>query len=177
MKFLGGVRQRLGGFYNFPVVLFFPVLDMSNSNLLPVQSVSGMFTCPLPVLFLGAGSPFRKSWNAGEQCTPWLKEGKGLFDKNKFIQFSVTTRCSHHSSCQILVTELVPAFQRDRSPTTKEAHERSILIMGLVFGEGRYVLENALNCNASLCKHMAQSPHMSPGVISVGRGVTLLQES
>ena len=62
-EFLGGVRRRLGGFYNFPVALFFPVLDMSNSNLVPVQSVSRMFTCPcdhensLPcLLFLGAGS-------------------------------------------------------------------------------------------------------------------------
>ena len=46
MKFLSGERQRLGVFYNLPVAIFFPALDMSNSNLLPVQTISGMFTCP-----------------------------------------------------------------------------------------------------------------------------------
>jgi hypothetical protein len=190
MSFWGGVRQRLGGgVYNFPGALFFPVLDMSNSILVPVESVGRMFTCPpdhsenpLPcLLFWGAGFPSENarsdSWNAGEQFTPWLKEGEGLFENNTFVQFLVTTR-SHHSS-QILPVKsslrslFLPSNGTD-SLTAKKAHERSILIVGLAFGEGRYVV---LNCNSSPCKHMVHSLHVSPGVSSVGRGVTLLQES
>ena len=69
MKFSSRLKQRLGGFYYFPVAIFFPVLDVSNSNLLPVQSVDRMLTCPcdngdsenpLLVVILRAGSPFRK---------------------------------------------------------------------------------------------------------------------
>ena len=101
VKFLSRLRQQLGGWYYFPIAIFFPVLDVSNSNLLSVQSVDRMLTCPcdnadsenpLLVVILRAGSPFRK-WSLRFMerrqtvVTSWLNEGEELFDNNTFVIF------------------------------------------------------------------------------------------
>jgi hypothetical protein len=76
------------------------------------DSENPLHVCYFGVLVLPSENARSDTWNAGE-FTPRLKEGKGLFDNNTFVQFFVTTTRFHHSSCQILVTEFVPAFQRD----------------------------------------------------------------
>ena len=69
------------------------------------------------LLFWGAGSPFQKcSFGLMERrqvVHSMDNKGEGLFD-NTFVQFLVSTstrRCHWHSSCQIPLTEFVPAFQ------------------------------------------------------------------
>ena len=77
-----------------------------------------------------------------------------------------------------LFRSFFPAFQRDSGATAKKAHERTILIVRFVFEKGRYVVDSEwLQLQLALqCKHMPHSPQVSPGVSSVGRRETLLQE-
>lgn len=102
MKFLGGVRQRLGVFITSR-------LPFSSQYWICQIRISFLFSHYFWVQVLPSKNARPDSWNAGEQCTP-LKGGEGLFNKITFVHFLVTTPCFHHSSCQILVTEFVPAF-------------------------------------------------------------------
>ena len=141
---------------------------------------SGVMWLNFGVLVLPSENACSDSWNPGKQCTSWLNEGEGLFDGNTFVQkFLVRATHSHHSSCQISVPEFFLAFQRDSGATAKKTHERAILIVRFVFEKGRFDVVDSewLQLQlASQCKHMAHSTQVSPGISSVGRRVTLLQE-
>ena len=111
------------------------------------------------VLVLPSENACSDSWNPRKQCTPWLNEGEGLFDRNTFVQkFLARATRSHHSSCQISVPEFFSAFQRDSGATAKKAHERAILIVRFVFEKGRYVVDSEC-LQLQLASQVNSTPH------------------
>ena len=159
---------------------------MSNSNLLPIQSVSGVFTCPcentdseihclsiilrcwfsLPkILVRTHGTPAsRKARNCSITTSSfnfWSLLHAPTIPPVRFVYKL------HYRRLPSLRSLFLPSNGTDRF-TAKRTIDP---YRGTRLRKGRYVVENVFNCNASPCKHMAHSLHVSPGV---GLGIRLL---